>query len=134
MARTIARIVLPADVSLLLLLPGKLVAGPPERVSGRTVLDKVEDGLRQYRRENNDDKRARLVRRIAGIEEPWVDVVLGEALSDRAYPVKRDAARQLIQRHYIVLDLSDEKAISMARWEWKLHEDVLRRRARQLSP
>jgi hypothetical protein len=35
---------------LALLSPSKAVAGPPEGVSGKMELDKVEDGLRQYRK------------------------------------------------------------------------------------
>jgi hypothetical protein len=31
--------------SLLLLLPGQALAGPPERVSGRMVVDEVSEGL-----------------------------------------------------------------------------------------
>jgi hypothetical protein len=45
--------------------PGKALAGPPEGTPGEMVLDKVEDGLRKYRKEQDIDRR-----RVAGEVSP----------------------------------------------------------------
>ena len=49
MPRKTSASVLPLLAVLALALPGKAVAGPPEGVSGKMVLDEAADGLRRYR-------------------------------------------------------------------------------------
>jgi hypothetical protein len=82
MPRRFAVAVLLAVLSLL--TPGKVVAGPPEGVSGKMELvsDKVADTLRAYRAAKNDGKRWELLGKIASIKDPRIAVALGEALSD----------------------------------------------------
>ena len=64
---------------LALSLPGKAIAGPPEGVSGKMVLDEVADGLRKYRKEKDAVKRLRLLERLATTRDPRVAIVLVEA-------------------------------------------------------
>lgn len=80
--------------------------------------------------EKQEGARARWVGSIAAIEEPWVDVVLGEALGDSAYSVKRAAAWGLLRRHYEVSSTKEDwKVIADAEWVWRSYGKVLRHRA-----
>ena len=76
---------LPVLALLGLLVPGRpALAGPPEGVSGRIVLDEVWDGLRQYRAEKDPERRIRLLEKLAPSRDPRVAVVLGEAMESPA--------------------------------------------------
>jgi hypothetical protein len=55
--KTFAIIALLVFVVLALVLPGQAVAGPPEGMSGKMVFDEVADGLRKYRKEEDEEKR-----------------------------------------------------------------------------
>jgi hypothetical protein len=61
---------------LALTLPGKAVAGPPEGVSGKMVLDEVADGLRKYRHETNLHRRQVWLVKLAPSRDLRVSVAL----------------------------------------------------------
>src|SRR5438309_980167 len=85
---------------LAVLSPGPVaLAGPPEAVSGRMVLDEVADGLRRYRNEGDVGKRMEILWRLAPTGDPRVAVALGEALSDPS-PGVRLSAGHALTRHY----------------------------------
>ena len=65
MPRMFAGLLPPLFAVLALLTPNRAVAGPPEGVSGKMVLDEVADGLRQYRKEKDQGKRVKLLERLA---------------------------------------------------------------------
>src|SRR5689334_6900801 len=80
-------------LSLLTLLPPpQAVASPPEKASGKMVLDKVADGLRRYRTEVDGWRRAQCLCDLVNLRDrsractdllsydPRVIVALGEAL------------------------------------------------------
>ena len=56
-----------AVLAVVLALPGKAVAGPPEGVSGKMVLtpDEVADGLRRYRHALDPATRLALMQKLA---------------------------------------------------------------------
>ncbi|HEX5271703.1 MAG TPA: hypothetical protein VFW33_14495 [Gemmataceae bacterium] len=85
------------SLSLLVLLAfGSLVpAAPPERPSGRTALDPVEDGLRRYRTAGTPESRRLWLKRLAKTHDLRVAVALGEALNDESPLVARWAAIEL---------------------------------------
>jgi hypothetical protein len=121
-------------VACLLLFPSQALAGPPEVVSGRIVLDKVMDGLRRYRRETDPEKRIRWLEKLAPSRDPRVAVVLGELferglLTARAVgPDPSVAAEVLLYVHYVPGG-GDTRAIFD--W-WSANEADLRRRAKLL--
>lgn len=113
---------------LALLSPGRpAFAGPPEGVSGATVLDRVADGLRQYHREKDEGRRRPLLWKLAPTRDPRVAVALGEVLASSGLPYPEIA---LLAEFY----LPPEKVGSTdAVWDWwRANEAGLRRRAREL--
>ncbi len=72
---------------LALALPGKAVAGPPERASGKMAFDEVADWCRAYRREKDDDRRMALIQKLEhrkNEHDPRIAVELGETLEEMA--------------------------------------------------
>jgi hypothetical protein len=63
----------------LLVLPAQVVAGLPEGASRKTVLDEVEDGLRKYRKEKDEEKRYRLLEKLAPTKDARVAIAIMEA-------------------------------------------------------
>jgi hypothetical protein len=80
MRRTFAGFVPPllAALAFTALPLGTAVAGPPEGASGKMVLDKVEDWVRHYRREKDDEKRSKMLDKLKQPVDARVLVVLGE--------------------------------------------------------
>src|SRR5262249_11006845 len=74
-----------APAALLTPLPAA-VAGPPEAVSGAMAFDEVCEWLRQYRREEDQARRLRWVRKLGATRDPRVAVALMETCLDRANP------------------------------------------------
>src|SRR4051812_26539045 len=68
------------SLALLTLLPGELLAGPPEGVSARMVQapDPVADGLRQYRQARDQANRLAWLRKLAPTRDPRVALVSWE--------------------------------------------------------
>jgi hypothetical protein len=127
-----ASLVLPLLAALA--LPAVSLAGPPEEPSGTMVfVDKVAEGLRQYHREADAEKRIEWLNKLAPTRDPRVGVVLGElqerwhAAPYRAPPDPGAAAITLLRAHY--LPGADYKQV--LGW-WKRNEADLRRRAKRL--
>jgi hypothetical protein len=108
-----------------------VLAGPPEGPSGRMALDEVEDGLRSYRLEQNLEKRAEWLKRLAPTKDPRVAVALGEMMGcdDKSIQV---TAAILIIVHYTDPVQAGCNFIGYARAWWKKNEADLRRRAKQV--
>jgi hypothetical protein len=125
-----------AAVPLLVLalgLPGTALAGPPEGVSGKMVLDKVADGLRQYRQAKGLAVRKRLLKKLAPTHDPRVAVTLGEALADSE--IDEFAAWEL-RSHYRTtrgsLPINKDELMTESTTWWHANGADLRRRAKQL--
>jgi hypothetical protein len=71
--------------ALALLSPGWVVAGPPERVTGKFVLvsDEVSQGLRKYRQEKDPTKRLALLQTLGATGDPRVALALVDAANNR---------------------------------------------------
>ena len=112
---------------------GQAVAGPPEKASGKMVLDEVADGLRKYRKETNPDKRIHRLEQLARTHDPRVAIVLGDLLGCADAGTRFDAA-YIIWRHYNPVELRGPSSIVIivARGWWEENEADLRRRANQL--
>jgi hypothetical protein len=110
-------------------------AGPPEGVSGRMVyVDKVAEGLRQYRREADLGKRIEWLTRLAPTHDPRVAVVLGELQEQfhagpAALPPDPGVAANVLLHVHFVPGGGDNKRI---RDWWTQNEADLRRRAARL--
>jgi hypothetical protein len=135
MPRTFAAAVLLAAMALL--ATGSVVAGPPEGVSGKMALDNVEDGLRRYRQEKDNEKRYRLLERLALTRDPRVALALGELLRCADEDDRFVAATLLIGNYgatpprTISQPAADGFIEAAGAW-WKKNEAGLRRRAAQL--
>jgi hypothetical protein len=128
MPRTFAGLML-----LVLVLPGRAVAGPPEGVSGKMVLDGVADGLRRYQKETDPEKRMGWLRRLAPNRDPRVTVALGEAMKP-ARGKLAIAAGCLMWRHHmspLYRKSATPNFVEAAEW-WVDVEPLLRASARQL--
>src|SRR5947209_8608616 len=122
-------------IAFLLLLPGQVLAGPPEAMSGRMVLDEVTDGLQRYRAEKDPGRRIQWLRRLETTREPRVGVALGEALFDPDEGVRMQAASGIVQHQtedLINKTMTGPVSLRWARQWWAEHEADLRRRARML--
>jgi hypothetical protein len=116
-------------LAALALAPARAVAGPPERLSGRMVLDEVAEGLMRYRMARTPEVRARQLARLAPKGDPRVAVAVGEALSDPSPEVTSRATR-IIADHYDmgIQDISGDQYPYAVLW-WVRHQADLRRRA-----
>jgi len=141
MPRTLAAYVLPPLAGLALLSPGRAVAGPSEEVSGKMVfVDKVADGLRRYRQEEEWEKRTQWLETLAPTRDPRVGVVLGELVEKyRAVGwmnAKMDRDIRLFNQYYGLKPPPAGKIrideLDIAMCAWKAREVELRRRATQL--
>jgi hypothetical protein len=119
---------------LLLALAPEIPAGPPMSPTGRTVLDPIEDGLRQYRTARTPEARRLWLKRLARTHDPRVAVALGEALGDPSPLVARRAAIELAWE-YIPGPRdgrsADRRLAEVEGW-WAENEADLRRRAKGL--
>jgi hypothetical protein len=125
-------------LAVLALLPGKVVAGPPEKASGTMTFDRVADGLRKYRAEKDEGKRSEWLRRLAPSRDPRVAVELWEVFAwvrgKRAATI-RQVARDCLADDFVAgagrPRSDDERARAVCSW-WSSHGADLRRRASQL--
>ncbi len=140
MPRTFARLALLLVVSLALLSPGNVVAGPPEKIPGKLVFDEVADGLLRYRAEEDEQKRMKWLVRLAPTRDPRVAVVLGELVTawkpNRNPEVMEEGELAFICLIKFEYDTSFSHSTnyykSVLGW-WKTNEVELRRRAKRLS-
>jgi hypothetical protein len=135
MSRMFVAVVLPLAVLAVDSL--RAVAGPPQEVSGKMALDEVEDGLRRYRKETDERKRIKWLRKLAPSRDPRVAVALGEAMYDRSEVVMAAAATAFFQeftqfRGTGVMPFNPAGRKEWALMWWKKNEPELRCRAAQL--
>ena len=130
---------LPLLAVLALAMPGTALAGPPEAVSGKMVLDEVAEKLRRCGKEPDEDRRLELLFRLARSEsrDPRVAVALGEFLQTSRDEVNQVDAAILVFRLYGLRlrssrDGRGDPFVRDARAWWKENEADLRRRAKQL--
>jgi hypothetical protein len=106
--------------------PGNAVAGPPEGVSERMVLDEVAEGLRDYRQERDPEKRLAWLKRLAPTKDPRVAVALAAADDDVA------ETSALLSRYYLSRPPTDElRPIVEATFWCHENEADLRPRAKE---
>jgi hypothetical protein len=137
MLRTFAGFVL--LLALLALMIPTAGAGPPEGVSGKMVFDEVWNGLRQYRREKDSEKRIRWLERLAPTRDPRVAVLLGGEMSVDAVvvggvidlPAEAWASCRLLGRYFLPPQSDEHPGPEVQAW-WEKNEADLRRRAKQL--
>jgi hypothetical protein len=129
--------------SLLLLLPGQTLAGPPEGVSGRVMFDEVADGLRKYRKETDPERRLAWLQTLGATGDPRVALALVDAANNRHGDDLDCEAADLLWWHYAGPDAASHRNIvnpyalklppgSSYRAWWKKNEADLRRRASEL--
>jgi hypothetical protein len=87
-------------LALLAFLAAPAAAGPPEGVSGRMAFDRVADGLRRYRQEDDDAKRIAWLRRLAPTRDPRVAAVLEDCAAEGLTSDCWVAASELLRRYY----------------------------------
>lgn len=131
MPRTFAAVVL--LTMLALLSPVKAVAAPLEKASGKMVFDEVEEGLRHYREERDEEKRLAILARLAPSRDLRVAVALGDASEDGPAQVQ-NTTYDLLFRYFlpdpVEVDFIDQIDASYDWWE--KNKTDLRRRAAQL--
>ena len=115
---------------LALAMPGKALAGPPEGVSGKMVLDVVADGLRKYEREKDGRKRLLMMARLAATGDPRVAITLGELIDTE--DELEDGAFILLLRYYVPRPAGSIVGGDWVHPWWEKNEADLRRRAKQL--
>jgi hypothetical protein len=120
----------------LLVPPGRVLAGPPEGISGRMVVDEVSEGLRNYRRESDAGRRVRWLAKLAPTRDPRVGVAMGEYLSSDRNPFPwQISVGWLLTEHFMPPAPASDNVLEQtkaARGWWRDNEADLRRRARQL--
>jgi len=80
---TAAGLPLLAVLALAPLPPCQSRAGPPDRASGQMVfVDEVADGLRQYRKEKDPEKRLARLQELGATGDPRVAMALVEAANN----------------------------------------------------
>jgi hypothetical protein len=140
--KPIATIALPLLAALAVVTPSG--AGPPERPSGRMMFDEVADGLRQYRKEQDEEKRIAWLRRLAPSHDPRVAVELWELFAwvrgGKRTAAIRQVARDCLAEHYAtreggplsgVKQSDEERGPAVCSW-WSRNGADVRRRAREL--
>jgi hypothetical protein len=115
------------------LAPGSAVAGPPEGVSGKLVLDKAGAGLDRYHKETDPARRAEWLTALAPTRDPRVAVALGEALESSNKRII-SAAVYALAYHYdtcVLYPREETPDAAALRW-WKANKADLYRRAKEL--
>jgi hypothetical protein len=130
-----------AVVLMLALLPGQVVAGLPERISGVMVLDQeVLAWLREYHAAKDEKTQLRLLRDLARTRDPRVAMVLGEWVVFGDFgrtdpkPIQIEAAR-LLCVNYLKRDVSTlpiHLLLLKAHLAWLADGEEIRARAKRL--
>ena len=132
MTRTFARFALLLVVSLALLSPGNVVAGPPEKISGKLVFDEVADGLRKYRKAKEPVSRIRWLEKLAPTRDPRVALALVEASESMTGRRALWPARGLLADYFVRgTQFESGSLISVSEW-WIANKADLVRRAKEL--
>jgi hypothetical protein len=129
-------------LAVLALPPSPAAAGPPDGPSGKLMYDQVADGLRKYREEKDEAKRAEWLRRLAPTRDPRVAVELWEVFAwvrgKRTAPI-RQVARDCLADYFVAgaggspeaKQSDEERGSAVCSW-WSRSGADLRRRAAQL--
>ena len=124
-------------LALLLLLPGQVIAGPPEGASGGMVLepDPIADGLTAYAKMKDPERRIARLERLARSCDPRVAVVLAGLVEGPENDIGERAGFALLW-HYSDVELkprrlSAPKQVLARRW-WADHGEELYRQVRRL--
>jgi hypothetical protein len=131
---SLSRLVVPA-LTLALSASDGAVAGPPERVSGKMVVDEVSEGLYRYRRETDEARRVDWLSNLARSRDPRVCVAMGEYLSARNPFPHQVSVAWLLTEHFMPSPASYDDVVAQiraARVWWQENEADCRRRAMQL--
>ena len=142
---TAAGLPLLAVLALAPLPPCQSRAGPPDRASGQMVfVDEVADGLRQYRKEKDPEKRLARLQELGATGDPRVAMALVEAANNHNGDDLDCEAADELWWHYAGPDAASHRGIvnrgpaspppgkSYRAW-WKANEADVRRRAGQLQ-
>src|SRR5262249_30218267 len=118
------------------LQPHQAIAGPPDRASNRMVfVDRVAEGLRRCRDENDPARRIDWMMKLAPSRDPRVAVTFGEMMErahaepGHTYPDPGVAAEVLLHVHYYSPDTDGTRGAF--EW-WQKNKADLRRRAKLL--
>jgi hypothetical protein len=141
----VAAITFRSLAALALLSPGWVVAGPPERGTGKLMLvsDEVSEGLRKCRQEKDPKKRLALLQTLGATGDPRVAVALVEAANNQNgddldceaadvlwwYYASPDAAAHLGVVNQDIIPAPPGKGFRP--W-WRANEADIRRRAARL--
>jgi hypothetical protein len=127
-----------AALSLVLLWPVRTLTGPPDRASGKMVMDEVSEGLRRYRRETDESKRVEWLRKLARTRDPRVGAAMGEYLSSEGSPFPHQlSVVWLLTSHFMPSPVVYDDLVAQmqaARVWWRDNEAHLRRQALRLPP
>jgi hypothetical protein len=144
MPRTFSGFAPPLLAILSLLLPGKALAGPPEMATGKMAfLDEVRDGLREYRKEKDPQKRLAWLQTLGATGDPRVALALVDAANNKHGDDLDCEAADILWWHYASPDaashrgrvnydlISPPPGMGFRPW-WEANKANLRRRAAQL--
>ena len=138
----VAAITFRSLAALALLSPGWVVAGPPERGTGKLMLvsDEVSEGLRKCRQEKDPKKRLALLQTLGAMGDPRVALALVDAANNQNGDDLDCEAADILWWHYASPDAASRRGIvnrqalkaprgsSFRAW-WKKNEADVRRRA-----
>jgi hypothetical protein len=131
------------------LSPGEAVAGPPERASGKIVVDKVADDILRYRKARSLADRIAWLERMAPTRDPrvaialWETYVTGAKWWQQDTPSDKRDEKELSYKATFLLYVEFVRGggpidggtlgigADVGEW-WKNNEADLRRRAKQL--
>jgi hypothetical protein len=71
-------------LAVFLLLPAPVVAAPPERTSGKMVLDGVADGLRGYRKAQTPAAKVTVLQQLYQSNDPRLAILLYSIVVDES--------------------------------------------------
>jgi hypothetical protein len=133
MSRKFVVAVLPLAV-LTVGLP-RAVAGPPQGVSGRMVVDEVADWLLAFRKAKGRERRMLILLWELGEKrnDPRVKVMLGETLDTPSPDVRFAAATQFLFCRGLGMTITSDAFVLMVREIWQEQQADLRRRAARLA-
>src|SRR5262245_45647908 len=130
--------------ALALLSPGWVVAGPPERVTGKLMLvsDGVSEGLRKCRQEKDPKKRLALLQTLGATGDPRVALALVDAANNHNGDDLDCEAAEVLWWYYaspaaaahrgrVNQDIIPPPGKGFRPW-WKANEADVRRRAARL--
>jgi hypothetical protein len=109
---TIAAVSFRFVAALVLLSPVRVVARPPEGVSGETVfVDKVRDGLREYCKEKDPKKRLAWLQTLGATGDVRVALALVDAANNMKGDDRDCEAADLLWWYYVSPDAASRRGL-----------------------